>query len=264
MLYGAIIGDIAGSRFEFDRGPWTKDFEMFIKGASNFTDDTVLTVAIAQALKTAGKNAPTDAIRYWCVESIKYWAGKYPAAGYGAMFREWLQNPVPYNSFGNGSAMRVSAVGWMYEDLDRVREVARATAEISHNHPEGIKGAEAVATAIWMAVRGFNKFDILTQMVEEFDYDLSKTVAGYTIDHKHDETCMDSVPRALVAFGESTSFEDAIRNAVSMGGDADTVGAITGSIAEAYYGVPVHLKRKCEEFLMSDILREVKVLEAEI
>lgn len=261
MIYGAIIGDIVGSRFEFDRGPWTKDFEFFTPECT-FTDDTIMTVAIAEALHIVGAGATIDEIKARCIERMTDWGLHYPNAGYGAMFAHWINNPVPYNSFGNGSAMRVSAVAWMYDNLERVREVARATAEISHNHPEGIKGADAIATAIWMALHGFGKNNIRQSITEIFGYDLTTSVAEYSANHRHDETCMDTVPKALVAFLESASFEDTIRNAICIGGDTDTIAAIAGSIAEAYYEIPEDFKAKCDGYLTDDILRRVRFFEA--
>ena len=245
MVYGAILGDIIGSTHEFDRGPWTKDFELFEQD-SNFTDDTIMTLAIARALELVGPDASEEDVKTACIKMMQMYGVAYPDAGYGANFFHWLysDNPHPYNSCGNGSAMRVSPAGWLYEDLDRTREVARWTAEITHNHPEGIKGAEAIATAIWMAQNGFSKEDIATAMVEIFDYNLSKSVDEYIPEHRHNETCQDSVPKALVAFYEGDSFEDVIRNAVAMGGDTDTIAAIAGSMAEAFYGVPENLINK--------------------
>lgn len=237
MIYGAILGDIVGSRFEFDRPNWRRDFELFTK-EDNFTDDTVMTVAVACATVTVPRDADEETYKNNLVRWMCFLGEMYPRAGYGASFANWIYDPKPYNSFGNGAAMRVSAIGWMYDDLDRTREVARWSAEVSHNHPEGVKGAEATATAIWMAQNGFPKEDIATTMVEIFDYDLSKTVDEYIKEHRHDETCMDSVPKALVAFLEGENFEQVIRNAVAMGGDTDTIAAIAGSIAEAMYGVP--------------------------
>jgi ADP-ribosylglycohydrolase len=159
--------------------------------------------------------------------------------------------------------MRTSAVGWVYDELDKTREVARWVAEVSHNHPEGVKGAEATATAIWMARNGFSKDDIAQAMVEIFDYDLSKSVDELRPLHKHDESCQDSLPKALVSFYESMSFEDAIRNAVSLGGDADTIAAITGSIAEAFYGVPRDIEIACNNILGENLSRIVDLLDKE-
>lgn len=264
MVYGAIAGDIIGSRFEFDRGPWTKDFELFTE-ESNFTDDTVMTIAVASALSGVDENTQEQDVKKLAVESMQKWGRLIPNAGYGASFIYWIwdDDPTPYNSFGNGSAMRTSAVGWKFDNLDRTREVARWIAEVSHNHPEGIKGAEATASAIWMARNGYTQDEITIYMVEEFGYDLSKLVDELRPLHKHMETCMDAMPKALVSFYESTSFEDAIRNAVSLGGDTDTIAAITGSIAEAFYGVPRDIEIACNNILGENLSRIVDLLDKE-
>lgn len=239
MIYGAIAGDIIGSRFEFDAPNWRRDFDLF-SSESKFTDDTVMTVAIAQALMVTPLDADEQMYKKHFTSRMQLLGKRYPTAGYGAMFDRWIHSkiPTPYNSFGNGSAMRVSAIGWRFDELDRTREVARWSAEISHNHPEGVKGAECVASMIWMARNGFSKEDMMVTAVELFDYDLSKSVDELISLHRHDETCMDTVPKALIAFNEGTDFESVIRNAVAMGGDTDTIGAVAGSIAEAMYGVP--------------------------
>jgi ADP-ribosylglycohydrolase len=245
MVYGAILGDIIGSTHEFDRGPWTRDFELFEQD-STYTDDTIMTLAIARALELVGPDASEEDVKTACVKMMQMYGAAYPNCGYGANFFHWIfsDNPQPYNSCGNGSAMRVSPAGWLYEDLDRTREVARWTAEVTHNHPEGVKGAECIAMAIWMARHGCSKVEIITHAVEEFDYDLSTSVDEYILNHLHNETCQDSVPKALVAFYEGDSFEEVIRNAVAMGGDTDTIAAIAGSMAEAKYGVPEDLINK--------------------
>jgi ADP-ribosylglycohydrolase len=242
MVYGAILGDIIGSTHEFDQGPWTKDFELF-EPTSTYTDDTIMTLAIARALELVGKDASEDEVKTACTKMMQMYGRAYPYAGYGANFISWImdRNPQPYNSCGNGSAMRVSPAGWLYEDLDRTREVARWTAEISHNHPEGIKGAECTAAVIWMARHRVTKDAIIAYVVEEFGYDLSPTVEELIPRHRHNETCQDSLPKALIAFYEGDSFEDVIRNAVALGGDTDTIAAIAGSMAEAKYGVPGQL-----------------------
>ena len=180
----------------------------------------------------------------------------------GGSFRHWLKenNPKPYGSYGNGSAMRVSAVGWLYDSMERTREVARATANVTHNHPEGIKGAESTASAIYMARNGSSKEEIKTYIEREFHYDLSRTLDNIRTYYHHVESCQETVPEAIIAFLESKDFEDAIRNAVSLGGDTDTLGAITGSIAEAFYGIPAVLIAECksriDKGLMTDVLDE--------
>ena len=170
-MYGAIFGDIIGSRFEFDRGGKTKDFELFTKECC-WTDDTVMTIAIMEALMNAGKDADADTIRKECIRSMKKWGRKYPNAGYGSSFFGWVltQDPEPYGSFENGSAMRVSAAGWIYDTVERTREAAKATAEVTHNHPEGIKGAECTAAVMVLARTGKTKEEIKEYVIREFGY----------------------------------------------------------------------------------------------
>ena len=260
-MYGAILGDIIGSPFEFDRGDKTKEFDLFTKGC-DFTDDSVMTIAVGEALLAVGPEATVKEIEEAVVTNMQDWGKRYPYAGYGGRFRYWLRerNPKPYGSYGNGSAMRVSAVGWLYDSLERTREVARATANVTHNHPEGIKGAEATASAIYMARNGFSKEEIKEYIEREFHYNLDRTLDEIRPGYHMDETCQRTVPEAIIAFLESKDFEDAIRNAVSLGGDTDTLGAITGSIAEAFYGISDVLIAECrsriDEGLMTDILDE--------
>ena len=254
-MYGAILGDIVGSRFEFDRGNLSKDFE-FITKDDKWTDDTVMTIAVAEALIEAGKDAPVDEIEAACIKSMQKWGRKYPNAGYGSRFICWLsaKDPKPYGSYGNGSAMRVSAVGWLYDSLERTREVARATANVSHNHPEGIKGAECTAAVIYMARNESSLKEMEDYVVKEFGYDLSETLNQMRARHRHDESCMDSLPKALESFLEGESYEDVVRNAISLGGDTDTIAAISGSMAEAYFGMPIQLKNECQKQLEKDML----------
>lgn len=259
-MYGAILGDIIGSRFEFDRGGWSKEFDL-LTPECKFTDDTVMTVAVAEALLEAGGDASVDEIEKNCINMMQKWGCKYPNAGYGTGFIKWLfeQNPKPYDSWGNGSAMRVSAAGWLYDTVERTREVARTTANVSHNHPEGIKGAECTAAVIFLARNGSSKEDIKEYVVKEFGYDISKSVDEIRPFHRHDESCMDSLPKALVSFFEGDSYEDIVRNAVSLGGDTDTIAAIAGSMAEGMYGVPEDLKEECLSFIpeeMADVISD--------
>ena len=244
-MYGAILGDIIGSPYEFDRGNKSKDFEMF-EGDAGFTDDTVMTIAVADALmETLGQS--DDEIRETLIYSMKRWGRKYPDAGYGGRFEKWLTGTgsEPYNSFGNGSAMRVSAAGWLYDTLEETLHAARLTAEVTHNHPEGIKGAEATAAAIFLARTGKSKDEIRDYIVSKFGYDLSRTIDEIRPSYHHVESCQETVPEAITAFLEGESFEDVIRTAVSLGGDCDTLTCIAGSIAEAFYGVPEDLKDEC-------------------
>lgn len=245
-MYGAILGDIIGSPFEFDRGNKTKDFKLFSRGCG-FTDDSVMTVAVAEALITVGPEANAMEIEETVVSNMQDWGRCYPYAGYGGRFRHWLtsENPKPYGSYGNGSAMRVSAVGWLYPTIERTREVAKATASVTHNHPEGIKGAEATASSIFLARNGATKKEIKKYIEQEFHYDLNRTLDQIRPYYHHVESCQQTVPEAITAFLEAESFEDAVRNAVSLGGDTDTLAAITGSIAEAYFGIPAVLKTEC-------------------
>ena len=260
-MYGAILGDIIGSPFEFDRGDKTKEFDLFTKGC-DFTDDSVMTIAVGEALLEVGPEATVKEIEESVVANMQDWGKRYPYAGYGGRFRYWLRerNPEPYGSYGNGSAMRVSAAGWLYDSMERTREVARATANVTHNHPEGIKGAEATASAIYMARNSSSKEEIKEYIEREFHYNLDRTLDEIRPGYHMDETCQRTVPEAIIAFLESKDFEDAIRNAVSLGGDTDTLGAITGSIAEAFYGILAVLIAECrsriDEGLMTDVLDE--------
>jgi len=254
-MIGAILGDIIGSRFEFDRGGKTKQFELFT-AEDYFTDDTVMTVAIAEALMNVERDADVNNIKESCIESMQRWGRKYPNAGYGTRFYHWVfsKNPKPYGSFGNGSAMRVSAAGWLYDTVERTREVARATAEVSHNHPEGIKGAECTAAVIFLSRNGSSKEEIKEYVVREFGYDLSKSVDELRPLHNHVETCMDSLPKALASFFEGDSYEDVVRNAVSLGGDTDTLAAIAGAMAEAFYDVPLQFIIDGSAFIPAEML----------
>ena len=257
-MYGAILGDIIGSPFEFDRGDKTKDFELFTSGCG-FTDDSVMTIAIAEAQITVGPFATVDEIEGAVKSAMIDWGNRYPDAGYGGRFRYWLRekNPKPYGSFGNGSTTRVSAVGWLYATLDRTREVARATANVSHNHPEGIKGAEATASAIYLARNGASKEEIKAYIEKEFQYDLNRTLDEIRPYYYMDETCQKTVPEAIIAFLEAENFEDAIRNAVSLGGDTDTLGTITGSIAEAFFDIQAILIAECRERIDDEMMEDI-------
>lgn len=263
MIYGAIAGDIIGSRFEFDNGGKTKDFELFTD-ESTFTDDTVMTIAVAKALHSSGDDPDEKTVKRNCIKYMQTLGRLIPNAGYGARFIDWLwiDNPKPYGSFGNGSAMRVSSAGWMYNTLHKTRQVARWTAEVSHNHPEGIKGAECTAGVIYLARKGMMKNRIKQFVVGEFGYDISKTVDELRPLHKHVETCMDSMPKALAAFFEGDSYEDVIRNAVSLGGDTDTLAAIAGAMAEAMYGIPEGIVDRSIKYMPDYLAGTVEILES--
>ena len=253
-MYGTIVGDIIGCPFEFDRGDKTKDFKLFSR-RSHFTDDSVMTLAVCEALLKVGQDATVKEIEDAVITSMQSWGRRYPHEGYGGYFRCWLtaRHPEPYNSFGNGSAMRVSAAGWLYDSLEKTRVVAKATANVTHNHPEGIKGAESTASAIFMARNGSSKEEIKKYIENEFHYDLNRTLDEIRPSFHMHETCQKTVPEAIIAFLEAKDFEDAIRNAVSLGGDTDTLGAITGSIAEAYFGIPEALRSECRNRINKDM-----------
>lgn len=254
-MYGAILGDMIGAPYEFDRGNKTKDFEMFNDRVC-FTDDSVMTIAVADALMRISNDADDDDVKMAVIQSMQKWGKKYPRAGYGQRFFFWLgkKNPQPYGSWGNGSAMRVSSVGWLYNSLEETRRYARLTAEVTHNHPEGIKGAEAVASAIFMARNGASKEEIKKYIIQEFDYDLSRTCDEIRPGYHHIESCQETVPEALTAFMEGADFEDVVRTAVSLGGDCDTLTCIAASIAEAFYGLPDNMKDECRKRLPKDML----------
>jgi len=262
-MYGAILGDIIGSPYEFDRSDKTKDFPLF-SGRSEFTDDTVMTIAVTDAFLSVQPEMEDDVIRQQVAMKMQKFGRLYPYAGYGGRFRRWLrdQHPEPYNSWGNGSAMRVSSVGWLYDDLKQVRRMARLSAEVTHNHPEGIKGAEATASAIFLARTGSTKAEIKAYIEDNFHYDLSRTCDEIRPGYYHVESCQETVPEAITSFLEGESFEDVIRTAVSLGGDCDTLTCIAGSMAEAYYGVPEELKAECRGRLPEDLLEVLMQFDA--
>ncbi len=246
-MLGAIIGDIVGSKYEFNNIK-TKDFPLFSDGCS-FTDDTIMTVAVAEWLMTSSH------MRH-LVSIMQSYGKKYPfpQGGYGGSFARWLRdaNPMPYYSFGNGAAMRVSPVGLKYHTLSATLSTAEVTASITHDHPEGIKGAVSVAHAMYIARTEHNK-ELLRDVIQsQYGYDLQTTCDEIRPNNMFNETCQGTVPQAIVAFLDSTDFEDAIRNAVSLGGDSDTLAAITGGIAEAYYGVPDNLKQMAMSYLPNE------------
>ena len=252
-MYGALLGDMIGAPYEFDRGNKSKEFPLFCEN-SRFTDDSVMTIAVAEALLDS-RFLDDDSIRAALIKSMRKWGKKYPDAGYGRRFLCWLRekDPKPYGSCGNGSAMRVSAAGWLFDTLEETREKAKLTAEVTHDHPEGIKGAEATSGAIFLARTGRSKEEIRDYIVQEVGYDLSRTCDQIRPSYYHNESCQKTVPEAITAFLEGTDFEDVIRTAVSLGGDCDTLTCIAGSIAEAFYGVPAILKAECRRRLPEDM-----------
>jgi len=253
-MLGAIVGDIVGSRFEFHNYR-KKDFDLFVDW-SFVTDDTIMSLAIGKAIMETEKEITTKTEAYYELlekNTIRYMrkiGQRYPHCGYGGRFFHWMfsDDPRPYNSFGNGAAMRVSPVAWVAKDENEVKLLSKTVTAITHNHPEGLKGAEATALAIFMTKKGFPKQDISLRIQKDY-YDLGFTIDEIRNSYIYNETCQGTVPQALQAFLESTSFEDAIRNAISIGGDSDTMGAITGSVAEAYYGVPKHIESKALSYL---------------
>ena len=235
-MLGAVIGDIAGSRFEFDNYRHT-DFDIFSPD-SDFTDDTICTVAIADWVLQGCNDNLASILQGWCR------AYPCPKGAYGGRFSQWIEwkDPEPYNSWGNGSAMRVSAVGWAFATLEETLHFAEQSAAVTHNHPEGIKGAQAVAAAIFWARTGMGKAQIKENITRQFGYNLSQSCDQIRPHYHFNESCQETVPQAVTAFLESDDFEHAIRLAVSLGGDSDTLAAITGSIAEAYYGIPASMR----------------------
>lgn len=243
-MIGAIAGDIIGSVYEHVPIK-TPVFPLF-HPRSTFTDDSVLTVAIAEAILSGRP--------YF--ETVRMFGRRYPRAGYGGSFLEWLliDDPQPYRSWGNGSAMRVSPVGWAFASEDEVLQQAHASAEITHNHPEGIKGAQATALAIYLARTGADKEAIRTRIQDQFSYDLTRTVDTIRPGYTFDVSCQGTVPEALIAFLDTDSYEEAVRSAVSLGGDSDTLACIAGSIAEAFYGgVPEHIRTEVQARLTPDL-----------
>lgn len=262
-MFGAILGDIIGSPYEFDKGNKSKVFPLFSE-QSAFTDDTVMTIAVGAALMDMPPDASGARIEKQFIYHMREFGKRYPYAGYGARFSKWLdaQDPKPYNSYGNGSAMRVSAAAWLYDDLEAVRKMAKLSSAVTHNHPEGIKGAEATASAIFLARTGHSKTAIKEYVEKEFQYALDRTCDEIRPGYHHVESCMETVPEAITAFLEGKDFEDVIRTAVSLGGDCDTLTAIAGSIAEGYYGIPETLRLKCRKYLTSDLLYVLDRFEA--
>lgn len=248
-MLGAIIGDIIGSVYE--HAPTKKEDFLLISSLSRFTDDSVMTVAVADAIL---HQKPYQ-------EALLYWGRKYPDADYGGNFCQWLKiiNPQPYNSWGNGSAMRVSPVGFAFETLDEVLAEAKKSAEVSHNHPEGIKGAQAVASAIWMARQDNTKIHIRDYLEVTFGYALRDPFEQIRPSYSFDVSAQGSVPQAIIAFLASSSVEDAIRKAVSLGGDSDTQACIAGAIAQAYYKhIPEELSKEALRSVPKDMKAIIK------
>ena len=279
-IIGAVIGDIVGSRFEWSNTKKT-DFDLFVPW-SKFTDDTVMTIAVAEWLTVGGDLASI----------MQRWGRRYPGAGYGGMFSKWLEAevPKPYNSYGNGSAMRVSPVGFYAKSLEEALQLAKTTAEVSHNHSQGIKGAQAIASSIYLALNGNSKEEIKeyvetefgifplkyffsegmtnkdgetqsTRAIKECGYNLPRGCDDIRPIYRFDVTCQGSCPQAIIAFLESSDYESAIRLAVSLGGDSDTIACMAGGIAAAFYGVPDDIVVKASEYLSEDIIQTIESFE---
>lgn len=251
-MLGAIIGDIVGSRFEWDNNK-SKQFD-FLTYKCSVTDDSIMSLAIAKALlesKVDYSDLSENAVKY--MQGIGRY---YPNCGYGVRFRDWIysDNPAPYGSYGNGAAMRVSACGLAANSLEEAKQLSKLVTEVTHNHPEGLKGAEATAVAIFLARSGKNLLEIRDYITKNY-YPLNFTLDGVRDSYEFNESCQDTVPQALEAFFESRDFEDAIRNAISIGGDSDTLAAITGGIAEAYYGISTEIRKHALTFLDERLLK---------
>lgn len=259
-MLGAIIGDIAGSRFEWNNHK-SKDFDLLTYRCSP-TDDSVMSLALAQAIlvsKPDFSDLSENAVA--CMQAV---GRNYPHCGYGGHFKQWIfsDDPQPYNSYGNGAAMRVSAAGFAAKSLDEAKFISKKITEVTHNHPEGLKGAEATAVAIYMARTGSSLLEIRDYIDQNY-YPMDFTLDGIRDDYTFDVSCQGSVPQALMAFFESTGFEDAIRNAISIGGDSDTIAAICGGIAEAYYGIPTDIRKHALTFLDQPLLQLLIAFENE-
>ena len=269
MILGAIIGDVVGSIYESDNIK-TKDFPLMSKHSIP-TDDSFMTMAIAHALMKWKKGSRIDESEFQqaVTSSMLKFGRRYIDARYGRKFRAWLNSriPKPYGSWGNGSAMRVSPVAWYFEDLPSVEKYAEITALPTHNHPEGIKGAQATAAAIFLARKGKSKDEIRSYISLRYGYDLNRTCDEIRPYYEFDGSCQGTVPEAIIAFLDSNSFEDAIRNAVSLGGDSDTLACITGAIAEGFYGVPAEIdamiRPVLDDFMLSEIERWNKAINGE-
>ena len=263
-MLGAIIGDIAGSRFEgySHFNIKTKKFELLsAELGCSATDDSVMTLAVAKSILDCADDYLK--LEKTAVKNMQQFGRRYPGAGYGGYFYEWIfsDNPQPYYSFGNGAAMRVSSCGFAAKTLEEAKCLSQAVTTVTHNHPEGMKAAEAVSVAIFLARSGKNISE-LRKYIEEHYYKIDFTLDEIRPTYRFDVTCQGSVPQAFEAFFESTGFEDAIRNAISIGGDSDTIAAITGGMAEAYYGIPYALREQALSFLNDDLAEIVHTFES--
>ena len=251
-MLGAYTGDIVGSIYERENKK-SKDFSLFTP-RNRFTDDSVMTCAVGKACIEYSKTKDLNKFKEDCIKYMQYYGRRHINAGYGGTFIKWLliYNPPPYNSFGNGSAMRVSPCGWVAESLEEAEKLAEVSASVSHNHPYGIQGAKAIASSIWMLRNGASKENV-KEYIEKKYYPLDFTIDGIRKNYVFDVTCQGSVPQAIEAFLEGNDFEDCVRLAISIGGDSDTIGAMAGSLAESYYGVPDEIKEKTISYLDRDL-----------
>lgn len=249
-MLGAIVGDIVGSIYEW-RNHKSKVFPLFME-SSFFTDDSLCTIAVADSLITG---APPD-------ERLLHWGRKYPKLGYGGRYFRWLasQDPKPYDSYGNGAAMRVSPAAFLAVNLEEARRNAIRVTEVTHNHPEGIKGALATTDAIWLAFEGVDSTAIRSHVATTYGYDMDRTVDSIRPTYRFNESCQGTVPEAIICALEAIDFEDAIRNAISIGGDSDTVACIAGSLAEARFGVPAAITNEAIARLTSELASVIKAM----
>ena len=251
-MLGAVVGDVIGSLYEVNNIK-EKDFSLF-SNQSRYTDDSVMSCAIAQSCLDYCKNKNIEKFRKNVIKNMRTLGRLHINAGYGGTFIRWIltKNPVPYNSWGNGSAMRVSPVAWVSDSIEECEKLAEVSSSVSHNHPEGIKGAKAIASAVFMANNGFDKEDI-KDYIEKKYYDLNFNLDDIRDEYKFDVSCQGSVPQAIKAFLEGNDFEDVVRCAISIGGDSDTIAAMAASIAEAYYGIPKDIVDITNTYLSADL-----------
>ena len=263
-MWGAIIGDIVGSRFEH-KNCRSKDFMLFT-AQNRFTDDTLMTLAVAKSLCGCGRRGDR-VLRSEVIRCMRIMGAKYPDAGWGANFSRWLrsEDPQPYFSYGNGAAMRVSPVGEYARSAEEVKRLSRIVTGVSHNHPEGLKGAECIAMCVYLANNGVSKGDILKTVAAEYYPEISNlSVKELSKTYMFDESCQGTVPQAITCFLEGENFEDTIRNAISIGGDSDTVAAIAGSIAEAYFGIPEDMIEMAKIYLDDDLVLLAENIERDV
>lgn len=255
-MYGAALGDMIGAPYEFDRGEKTKDFPLFT-AESTYTDDTVMTVAVAEALMDSEGESDKE-IQKCIAETMLRWGRKYPKAGYSAQYLRWLfKDHKPLDVDTVDAAMSISCIGWLYDTIDETRKMARLSAMTTHVNPDSIRGADAVASVVYMARTGSTKEEIKDYVQRIFGYDLSRSCAEIRKTYEHQESCKETVPQAITAFLESKNFEDALRTVISLGGNTDSTGAMTGAMASAYYIIPVDLIAECRHRLPEDMLEVV-------